>query len=631
LASIFLILNNLIMKSFFTLRQFQKLKSAQNLKHGNPLEYLFQTFKVCFFLTLIVISSNSFAQTFPPASSCTSKDLSLVAATLPYTKCETCTGSTVTKALTLAINNKTGSTRTSFAFWATLQILNSDGSIASTTAISKCFSTIPKNATTSYLYGDLTFSCGQSLVLTDIWEAWTDASPNSTCPTLLGSTSTINPKCGTLPMLNIVAGDDANYNITNATCTSLGSIQVLPFGGTGPYKVAIGNNAPVSVAIGGSVTFPNLAAGTYQFSITDANNCAAVVQTRTVTSTGSVATPAATVTQPTCSVATATVNVTSPVNGVTYTLTQSGIVKYTAASNGSFSSVIPGTYGLTASNGTCSSNGNNVTVNEQPGTPATPAASVTQPTCTESTATVNVTSPVNGITYTLTQSGEVKYTAASDGSFSSVIPGTYGLTASNGTCSSNGNDVTVNTLPAVPDAPSICVTQPSLCGPATGSVTILSPLGAGLQYSVDNGTTWQSSASFNNLAAGSVTGIKVKNADGCISSSVSCDASNCEASQAISMVESSVKIANEQTTVKAYPNPFNNQVKFVVNVAHAGNGTLEVFNSLGQKVKTVYQGYLSAGVNNFNLNLPDQKNASLIYRFNLGTKLVTGKLLQLKQ
>ena len=72
-------------------------------------------------------------------------------------------------------------------------------------------------------------------------------------------------------------------------------------------------------------------------------------------------------------------------------------------------------------------------------------------------------------------------------------------------------------------------------------------------------------------------------------------------------------------------------MRFVVNTAHAGNGTLEIFNMVGQKVKTVYQGHVPAGVSNFDLNLPGQKNASLIYRFSVGTKLVTGKLLQLKQ
>ncbi|HEY8659796.1 MAG TPA: T9SS type A sorting domain-containing protein [Hanamia sp.] len=183
-----------------------------------------------------------------------------------------------------------------------------------------------------------------------------------------------------------------------------------------------------------------------------------------------------------------------------------------------------------------------------------------------------------------------------------------------------------------PVAPSICVVQPSLCGPTTGSISILSPTGAGFEYSIDNGENWQTDTDFSNLAPGSVSGIKVKNADGCISTSVNCDASNCSPTETVTLAPTqSIKIADDQTTVKAFPNPFNDKVKFVVNTTQSGNGTLEIFNMLGQKIKTVYHGYMPAGVNNFDLNLPGQKNSNLIYRFSLGTKLLTGKLLQINK
>jgi len=98
-------------------------------------------------------------------------------------------------------------------------------------------------------------------------------------------------------------------------------------------------------------------------------------------------------------------------------------------------------------------------------------------------------------------------------------------------------------------------------------------------------------------------------------------------------LSSPVSTANDlllsQTTVKAYPNPFNDRVKFVVTAAQAGKGTLEVFNMLGQKVKTVYEGFVPAGTNNFELSLPGQKNSTLIYRFRMGENQLTGKLLQI--
>jgi len=175
--------------------------------------------------------------------------------------------------------------------------------------------------------------------------------------------------------------------------------------------------------------------------------------------------------------------------------------------------------------------------------------------------------------------------------------------------------------------------QPTLCGSSTGSVTITSPLGTGLQYSIDNGGTWQTSNVFSSVAAGSVTGIKVKNAAGCISDAADCSASSCtSAPQTISRTQiNTISISDEETTVKAYPNPFNDKVKFVINSALAGRGSLEIFNMMGQKVKTVYQGHISSGVNHFDLSLPNQKYSNLVYKFAMGGKQVSGRLIQISK
>jgi hypothetical protein len=190
--------------------------------------------------------------------------------------------------------------------------------------------------------------------------------------------------------------------------------------------------------------------------------------------------------------------------------------------------------------------------------------------------------------------------------------------------------------------------QPSLCGPATGSVTITSPTGAGFEYSILNGIdgSWQASNVFNNVAAGSVTGIRVKSPAGCISATADCDAPKCSEqtaarSQTTSSTQSKsqtlinslkdLKVPGSQATVKAFPNPFGNKVKFVVTVAEAGSGSLEVLNLLGQKIKTVFQGRMPAGANTFEVNLPSMQSSQLIYILRMGDKQVTGKLLQLNQ
>ncbi len=784
------------MKSIFTFRQFQNLRSVSLSKHSKWADYLFRPFKILFFTFLFFISSNSFAQTFPSASSCTSKDLSLVSAMLDVAKCEACTlGDSVYHNLTVGINNKTGSTRTSFAFWATLTILNSDGTTASTTPIQGCFSTIPKTATTYFVYPTkLGYKCGQTLELTNIWEAWTDASPGATCPVLLANTSTINPKCGTNPLLNILAGDDANPTVTDATCTSKGSILVKPIGGTAPYTVKLYDSTgtliatSTSIPAAGSYTFSNLVGNaTYTLKTTDANNCPPVVQTRKVLLINNLSAPTVTTVQPLCSTSNGTITVTSP-TGTGYTYSKGGTNYQSSATF----SVGAGSYKITFKNSTgCISPDTTVTITAPPaislssagvttaitcnggtatvtiaatggtapisytfngqtnttgvftgvsaGTglaysitdankcgPVTGTINVTQPTaisfssasvtspivcnggtatvtiaatggtapisytfngqtnttgvftgvsagtglayiitdankCGPVTGTINVTQPpaislssagvttpiaCNGGTATVTiaatgGTGTISYTfngqTNTTGVFTGVSAGTnlaYSITDAN-KCGPVTGTINV-TQPDVLAAPTICVVQPSLCT-STGSISVLSPTGTGYQYSIAGSDKWQYETTFSGLLAGSSPSVIVQSPQGCISSAASsCDASNCvlpltTQTTATTDPTQPSKIAADQTTVKAYPNPFNNEVKFVVNAAHAGNGTLEIFNVLGQKVKTVYHGYVPAGVNNFDLNLPGQKNANLIYRFILDNKLVTGKLIQLNQ
>ena len=55
-------------------------------------------------------------------------------------------------------------------------------------------------------------------------------------------------------------------NITNATCLPVGSIMIIPSGGTAPYTYAWATGQTTA-------TLSNLAGGTYTVTITDANNC----------------------------------------------------------------------------------------------------------------------------------------------------------------------------------------------------------------------------------------------------------------------------------------------------------------------------------------------------------------------
>jgi hypothetical protein len=220
----------------------------------------------------------------------------------------------------------------------------------------------------------------------------------------------------------------------------------------------------------------------------------------------------------------------------------------------------------------------------------------------------------------------------------SLAAGTYTLTVTDD-CSSRTCSVTVAAAPSI-SAPTVCIVQPSLCG-GKGSVTITSPApGAGVQYSINNGQSWQTSNVFSNLDAGSVTGIKVQVGD-CISSSVDCSASSCAPgiNKPVSSNETSESKTTTQTNpveepvtklgVKAYPNPYNDHVTFVITSPKAGNASLEVVNLMGQKIKTVFQGHINAGSQSFDMSVPYSQRTTLFYVFKMGDNELNGKLLQL--
>jgi len=92
----------------------------------------------------------------------------------------------------------------------------------------------------------------------------------------------------------------------------------------------------------------------------------------------------------------------------------------------------------------------------------------------------------------------------------------------------------------------------------------------------------------------------------------------------------SITLEEPLTKVTAAPNPFNDRIRFSLQSAVSGQGTLELYNMLGQKVKTIFQGSIQKGVQNFEYVVPGSQRANLIYIFRVDTYKVSGKLLNLK-
>ena len=93
----------------------------------------------------------------------------------------------------------------------------------------------------------------------------------------------------------------------------------------------------------------------------------------------------------------------------------------------------------------------------------------------------------------------------------------------------------------------------------------------------------------------------------------------------------SARIADASTTnvvtVTAYPNPFSENINFQIETKQSGQGSLEVYNMAGQKVKTVFSGYLNAGIQRFKMYVPSNQRSVLFYIFRMGDQKAAGKIL----
>jgi hypothetical protein len=84
-------------------------------------------------------------------------------------------------------------------------------------------------------------------------------------------------------------------------------------------------------------------------------------------------------------------------------------------------------------------------------------------------------------------------------------------------------------------------------------------------------------------------------------------------------------------TVSAFPNPFKEQLNFRFVSPISGKAVLEVFNLHGQRLGVVFDGNVSAGVQNFaRFNNQGVYSGILIYKLSLDGEVLTGKVQSLK-
>lgn len=301
----------------------------------------------------------------------------------------------------------------------------------------------------------------------------------------------------------------ATVTVTQPTCTeTTGTIEI-----TAPLDLGL------SYSINGTTyqsepVFTNLAPGTYQVRVQTLLGCISVtanIVINPVTPTPAVAT--VTATQPTCAVPTGSITVTAPTGaGTTYSIDGTNYQSSTT-----FTGLAPGNYNISVvDNGSCpSTTSTAIVINPVTATPAVATYTVDQPVCTLAnvvpTGTITVNSPL-GSNYTYSING-TDYQASPV--FNTVALGSYTIYVSdNGSCPSETTTQATIVAPPVAPAQAVATVTQATCTTPTGTITVDSPLGSTLMYSLD-GSTWQASPMFANIAPGSYTVYVREGSNGC--------------------------------------------------------------------------------------------------------------------
>ncbi len=294
--------------------------------------------------------------------------------------------------------------------------------------------------------------------------------------------------------------------VTDANCngTNNGSITINANGGTGTLQYSIDNGSTYQP---GNI-FGSLSPGNYNIVVQDANGCT-VTTTATVTEPTAVVISGTPVTDANCNGAN-NGSITINANGGTGTLQYSIDNGSTFQPGNIFGSLSPGSY--------------NIVVQDANGCTVTTTATVTEPTAVVISGTPvtdancnganngSITINANGGTGTLQYSIDNGSTYQSGNVFGSLSPGSYNIVVQD----ANGCTATTTATVTEPTALSYsAVVTDANCGNANGGVTINAAGGTSpIQYSIDNGTTFQTGNNFTGLMAGSYQ-VQLQDANGC--------------------------------------------------------------------------------------------------------------------
>lgn len=322
--------------------------------------------------------------------------------------------------------------------------------------------------------------------------------------------------------------------ITPPTCAvPTGSVVLSGLPATGTWIITRYTGGVTTTGTGTTTTITGLPTGTYNFTVTNEQGCISPLSQNVVIPAQPASPPAPVVgaiTQPTCIVPTGSVVLNGlPATG-TWTLTRNpGGVTTTGTGTSTTVSELPsGTYTFTITNtdGCVSIPSTAVVINPQPPTPTAPIiGTITHPSCTLATGSVVLSGLPSTGSWTITTSpgGATTTGSGTSTTVSGLATGiyTFMVTSSAGCVSVASAPIVINDQPPSPDAPAQSVD----CSLGFGNaiITVISPTGSGLSYSLDGGT-FQTSTSFTGVINGSHT-LTVRNSYGCTTAGPSFDVS----------------------------------------------------------------------------------------------------------
>lgn len=353
--------------------------------------------------------------------------------------------------------------------------------------------------------------------------------------------------------------------ITQPTCTlPTGSVLLYNLPTTGIWTINPGNIS----GFGASYTITGLDEGTHNFTVTNYSACTSalsanvVINAQPITPTSPIV---GEITNPTCIVGTgsAVLSGLPALGNWTLTRTPDNII-ITGTGNSTTLSGIPSgnhKYTVKSSNGCTSIASEDVVINVQPETPTAPTiGNITQPSCSVATGSVLLTGLPSGM-WTINP-GNITGTSTVQ-AISGIASGTYAFTVTNSlTCVSAASNIVINAQPAIPQTPTITITNNIIHSDAT----------VGNQWYNLNGIII--GAVYQDFTVSTNNGYYViVTQNGC----------NSTPSNTIQVTDAGIETVETIKSINVYPNPVSNEL-YIEALNNNDVIGFEILNTIGQLV-----------------------------------------------